>query len=99
MNRVSYGLDVDIRIDVPQPVACRVDLRAADAGRSVEDLPLQVREIDDIELDEPERADARRRKIERHGRAQSARTDQQHTRFLERALPSLPTWGRRMWRL
>jgi hypothetical protein len=56
----------------------------------MEDLPLEVREIDGIEIDKPNGADAGGREIESHGRAQSSRSDQKHSRCLERALPVLP---------
>jgi hypothetical protein len=55
----------------------------------MENLSLQIREIYHIEVDEPDRTDARRREVERHGRAQSARTDQQDPRLLERTLTVL----------
>ncbi len=54
-----------------------------------EDLSLQIREIYHIEVDEADRTDTRCREVKRHRRAQSARTDQQHPRPLERALTVL----------
>ncbi len=45
----------------------------ADAARRVEDLPLQVRHVDDVEVDEAERADARRREVQRRRRCRGRR--------------------------
>ena len=58
-------------------------LALADGARAVEHLPLQIRGIDDIEVHEAERADARRGEIERGGRAEPAHAYEQHARALE----------------
>jgi hypothetical protein len=55
----------------------------------MKDLSLKVREIDHIEIDQPDRTNACGCEVECHGRAQSARTNQQHPRLLERALTVL----------
>ena len=47
------------------------------------DLPLQVGEIDDVEIDEAEFADAGRGEIQAERRAESAGADQQHLGVLE----------------
>ena len=54
---------MDIRIEVVQTVFGRLQLRAADVGRAVQDLPLQVAEIHDVEIDETDPADFRSRQI------------------------------------
>ena len=59
----------------------------------MKDLSLQVRKIDYIEVDEADGTDARCREVERHGRTQSTRTNQQHPRLLERALTVLSHLG------
>jgi hypothetical protein len=46
-------------------------------------LALEVGEVDRIELDEPQRADASRRKIERNGRPKTTGTNEEHTRPLK----------------
>ena len=43
-------------------------------------LSLQVAEIDGIEVDDAEAADAGRREVQRGWRAEPARTDDQHAR-------------------
>src|SRR6516165_1836671 len=62
-------------------------IAAADLGRAVDDLALQVRERDRVVVDDAERADPGRGEIEQRRRAQPAGPDDQHTRALERLLP------------
>ena len=50
-------------------------------------MPLQVAHVDDVEVDNAERADAGGGEIHRRGRSQTARPDAQHLRRLELALP------------
>jgi hypothetical protein len=76
-------LDLDVRIEVADPVTRRFELGMPDVARAVEHLPLQVGDVDDVEIDEAERADSRRREIERGRRPQPARADEQHTRRLD----------------
>ena len=64
-----------------------LQLRPADIVGAVEHLALQVAEIDGVEVDQAERADAGRRQIQRGGRAQPARADAEDLRVLELALP------------
>ena len=52
----------------------------ADAVGGVDDLALQVGEVDDVVVDDPERADARGGEVERGRRAEAARAEQQHLR-------------------
>src|SRR5439155_9035200 len=72
--------DVDLRIDVTQAVARRLQFAAADVLCSVENLSLQIRKIDIVKIDEADRADASRRKIQSSRRSQTACTDAQNTR-------------------
>jgi len=58
-------LDADVRVDGLQPVPRRLHLRPSQAGRIVQDLPLQVARIDRVVVDDAERADAGGGKI--HG--------------------------------
>ena len=50
---------------------------------------MQIRQIDNIEVDESERAHSGGREIERHRRPQSSRPNEEHARFLERALSGI----------
>lgn len=51
----------------------------------MQDLPLQVREVDRVGVDERERADSGRREIHRGRRAEAARADDDRMR-IEKAL-------------
>ena len=59
----------------------------------MEDLALEVREVDDVGIDDPEGAHAGRREIEGRRRAETACADQQHLRAQELLLPRLPHLG------
>ena len=58
----------------------------ADVVVLVEDLALEVREVDDVEVDDADRADAGEREVERRRAAEAARADDQHLRLHELAL-------------
>ena len=57
-------IDLHIGVDLFDAIAGAVELLAADIFRSVQNLALQVRVVDDIEIHEPERANARCCEIE-----------------------------------
>ena len=69
------------------------ELRSADVGGAVDDLPLEVAEVDGVEVDEAERADAGRGEIERRRRSEPAGADAQHARRLQPPLPFLADFG------
>ena len=71
----------------------RVDLRRAERVERVGDLPLQVRLVDDVGVDDPERADARGGEVERRRRAEAARADQQDARVEQLELALLADLG------
>jgi hypothetical protein len=56
--------DVDEGIDLEDRFAGRHDLRAADVALAMDDLPLQVRLLDGVEVNDAQRADACRGEIE-----------------------------------
>ena len=86
-------LDSDLGIESPDAVARRVELRAADVGRAMDDLPLQVAEVDDVEVDETERAHACRGEIERGRRAEPAGADAQYAGRLQPPLSFFADFG------
>ena len=86
-QRAVVRHDVDVGIEVEQPRACRIQLRRADIGGAVKHLPLQVRDVDVVEVDEPDASHARGGEIQRRGRAQPPRADDQHRAARELLLP------------
>ena len=59
----------------------------------VRDLPLQVRLVDDVGVDDPERADAGRSEVERRGGAEAAGADQEDLRVEQLQLALLADLG------
>jgi hypothetical protein len=59
----------------------------------MDDLPLEVGLVDDVRVDDAECPDAGSGEVERRGRAETARTNEQDTRIEEALLPSSPTSG------
>src|SRR5581483_8413681 len=60
-----------------------VELLAANVGGGVDDLPLQVGVVDDVEIDDTERTHACSAEIKRERRAEAAGSDAEHLRGLE----------------
>ena len=79
-------LDRDMRVEPRDRGRGTVDLGQAEIRCRMDDLPLQIGQRDHVIVDHAERADARRRQIHQHRRAEPARADDQHTRALERRL-------------
>ncbi len=75
--------DFDVGIDGQHFLAGGIDLIAADILGEVDHLALEVGEIDDVEIDQADFADAGGGQIEPERRAQAAGADQQHLRGLE----------------
>ena len=59
----------------------------------MEDLALQVRRVDGVGVDDPERAHAGRGEVQRGGRAEPAGAEQQHAGVEELGLPGLADLG------
>ncbi len=70
-------LDLDVRIEACQSIACRFRFRFAHIIRTKRHLPLQVREVHHIEVHETKPAHTGGRQIQTEWRAQPTRTDQQ----------------------
>ena len=85
---------VDVGVQLGEGLLRRVDLALADAVHVVQDLALQVRRVDDVHVDDAERADARSREVERGGRAEAARTEQQHAALEQLLLAGLADLGK-----
>src|SRR2546423_381252 len=86
-------LEVDVRIDILQPCARGLQLRAANCARPVQNLALQIGKIDVVVINKANCAKSGRREVQRDRRAQSTGADQQHTRRFQTALSILAYLG------
>ena len=77
---------------LPTPVEAEND---ADVGRRVEDLPLKIRDVDDVAVHQRERPHAGRREIERGGRAEATGADQQDLQAQELPLALVADLGQK----
>ena len=77
----------DVRVHLVQAFDRGVELGTADIRVAVQQLPVQVRFVDDVEVDQAEAADARRGQIHADRRAEPAGADHQHLGLLEFQLP------------
>ena len=68
--------DVDVGVHRREGGLRAVDLAHPDAIKGVKDLALQVRRVDDVHVDDADRADARRGEVDGRGRAETARAEQ-----------------------
>ena len=59
----------------------------------MDDLTLEIRVVDDVGVDDAERADAGGGEVERRRRAEPAGTDQEHARVEQLLLPLLADLG------
>ena len=85
--------DLDQRVDLGDRLLRRLRLRPADVGLAVDDLALQVRLVDLVELDDADRPDACRGEVHQRRAAEAAGTDHQHLGVLEPLLPGHPDVG------
>ena len=70
-------LDLDVGVQRGDRLLGRVDLGDADPLAGVDHLALEVGQVDDVVVDDPERADAGRGQVQRRRRAQAAGAQQQ----------------------
>ena len=92
-EHLLVGHDGHVRIQRLDRLARRFDLALADPVVRVEDLALEVREVDNVEVDDPDRADAGRREVERGRAAETAGADQQRLRLEEAGLAGRADFG------
>jgi hypothetical protein len=59
------GHDLDVRVELVQPVPRRLHLGPAHVVRVVQQLALEVRELDLVEVDQPERSHTGRGQVHR----------------------------------
>ena len=67
--------DLNIRVDAADGLLGRFRFGTADVFRAVNDLALKIREIDGVEINDPDLADAGGGQVHGDRRAESARTD------------------------
>src|SRR5205807_10444768 len=65
-------------IELSQRRFRRIHRALSDGGRRMQYLPLQVRQLDLVRVDDAESADTGSREVESRRRAQAARTDDEH---------------------
>jgi hypothetical protein len=82
----AVGLDAHVGVEVAEAAGRRVELGAADVGRAVEHLAVQVAGVHPVVVDQAERADAGGREVERDRRTEPAGAHHQHARALEPTL-------------
>ena len=87
------GEDLDVRVHRGERHLRAVDLAHADAFDVVQDLALEVRGVDDVHVDDADRADAGRGEIERRRRTESAGAEQEHLGVQEPLLALLAHFG------
>ncbi len=75
--------DVGVPVQALDHLLGGVDLEHSDGVRGVDDLALQIRFVDDVEVDEAERADAGGGEVEGEGGAEAAGADAEDARGLE----------------
>jgi hypothetical protein len=79
-------LDLHVRIEIRDARARGRELAVADFTRAVKDLALQIRDVDDVEVHDAERAHAGGGEIQGNGRPESAGADDEHARGLDAML-------------
>ena len=85
--------DMDVGIQSLERALRGLDLGLSEPVGRVDDLALQVRLVDDVGVDDPERADAGRGEVERRRRSQAAGTDEKDARVEQALLPLLADLG------
>ncbi len=79
--------DFHVRVERAQPRGRGREFGRADVRCAVQNLALQIRDVDRVEVHEPDRADARGGEIERRRRPEAARADDEHAPLAEALLP------------
>ena len=74
---------LDERVHLEDRVLGALGLGAADVGLAVDDLALQVGLVDDVELDDADRADSGGREVQQCRRAETTGSDHQHPGVLQ----------------
>src|SRR4051812_16523905 len=76
-----------MRVDCGDAIPGRCQLRPAHVRSPMDDLPLKVAEVDDVEIDDADSADPGRGEVHRSGRAEPARADAEDAAGFQATLP------------
>ena len=79
--------DMDVGIDILDAIARAIELLASHVLRAVQDLALEIRIVDNVEIDQPKCADAGRGQVKRDRRSEPASANAKHLGRLELFLP------------
>ena len=86
-RRTRCKNDLDVGVERMDALGSDFDLRAADVGGRVQDLPLQVRRVHDIVVDEHQASHSRRSEVERRRAAETPGPDQDDRGVQQPGLP------------
>ena len=92
-EHLVVGDDVDVGVEREDRLPRRIDLLLADPLGRVDDLALEVGQVDDVEVDDPDRAHAGRREVERRGRPRPPAPTSRTFESSSRAWPSAADLG------
>ena len=79
--------DLDVGVEGLHGATDRVHLRLADSRRRVDDLALQVGDVHDVVVDDPETSHPRSRQVEGRGGTECARSHEQDASRTDALLP------------
>ena len=79
--------DIDVRVDAVDGGLGGLGLGPAEVGVRMDDLTMQVRQLDDIRVDDSDRPDPGRGEVEQRGRAEATGTDDEDLGGGESLLP------------
>ena len=65
VSQASCSSSCTCGFSVAQSIARGLELRASHIARAVQELPLQVRDVDDVVVNEPKRSDTRGSEVQR----------------------------------
>ena len=75
--------DFDVGVDLAKRLRRRLDLRPADVGGRVDDLPVEVRQVDRVVIREADLSDPRGGEVDGGRRAETPSADEKDGRILE----------------
>ena len=86
-HELVVGVDIHVRIHRIYSFLARLNFRFADIRRLVNNLPLQIREVNDVKINKADGADAGRRKVHGCGSTEPPRANDEHLAIEQFFLP------------